>query len=158
MAPSEKSGTTRWLALAGRTATLQEMMNGRLWGGLLGAALIASCGIDGEEEKDEAEAPPLPTRLVGRIATVHRAEGFVLVEGYGEHTLGEGQLLSGIGSGGRTSSLLVTGERMGRFAAADLKSGSVEVGDFVYARFLNVDEDAPPPPASDPDPEVTPAP
>jgi len=107
-----------------------------------GAALIASCGLGEGGDEEEAKPSPSAPKLVGRVATVHSTEGFVLVEGYGDHTLGEGLVLSGLGADGRTSSLRVTGERMGRFAAADLQSGEVRVGDVVYARVLDFPEEA----------------
>ncbi|MEM1082893.1 MAG: hypothetical protein AAGI48_02130 [Verrucomicrobiota bacterium] len=105
------------------------------------ACLIAlpGCGFFGDDvEEPEATAPTAP-RLVGRIASVNEAQRFVLVEGFGEWRLGEGLLLSSVGPASeRTASLIASGERMGRFAAADWKSGDVQVGDQVYARPLKV--------------------
>ncbi|TAE78863.1 MAG: hypothetical protein EAZ65_09620 [Verrucomicrobia bacterium] len=60
--------------------------------------------------------------------------GFVLVESYGPWRVPEGGLLSGLGEEGRSSSLIVTGERLGRHLAADVRSGEVMVGDSVYYR------------------------
>lgn len=56
------------------------------------------------------------------------------MEGFGSLKLGEGLLLSTRGQEERTATLVVSGERLGRFAAADLKAGDVAVGDAVYAR------------------------
>lgn len=134
MARHGKFGHRRWLALGGHLVSLDPVMNPRRWTVAALALAAAACGgVEPEEEPPNSAAAP---RLVGRVGSVNPAEGFVLVESYGEFSLGEGLLLSGVGGEGRTASLLVTGERMGRFVAADVKSGEVEAGDLVYARPL----------------------
>ncbi|MGB6219406.1 hypothetical protein [Haloferula sp.] len=105
---------------------------------------VVSCGLFGEKEEKNETAPEAATapKLVGRIASINAPQRFVLIEGYGEWKLGEGLLLSSFGGGNqRSGSLIASGERMGRFAAADWKSGQVEVGDLVYARPLRTDVD-----------------
>ena len=92
---------------------------------------LPACGWFGEEE--EVEEPTGP-QLVGRIAAVHEEHGFVLVQGFNDLKLGVGLLLTTQGEGDRTGSLMVTGERSGRYSAADIKSGDFEVGDAVFAR------------------------
>lgn len=111
--------------------------------GVVGWLLAAtSCGIFKKEKEVEEVAPTAP-RLVGRVAMVNEPQRFVLVEGFGEWKLGEGLLLSSIGGQNeRAASLFVSGERMGRFTAADWKSGEVKVGDQVYARPLKVGNEA----------------
>ena len=104
---------------------------------LLPILCLAACGLfEEEEEKDEPTGP----RLVGRIAAVHEDHGFVLVQGFDELKLGEGLLLTTRGEDDRSASLVVTGERSGRYSAADLKGGQVEVGDAVFARPKVEDE------------------
>ncbi len=101
------------------------------------AALSTGCAWSGEEEEEpEKEASASSARLIGRVASIHEGPGFVLIEGYGRQAPGEGLLLSSVGEDGRTASLMASGERMGRFAAADLKSGEVRVGDLVFGRPL----------------------
>lgn len=107
----------------------------------LGAALVLSgCGLDSDAGKDEAEeeeeASPTAVRLVGRVVSVHETEGFALVERLGAREFGRGLILSTTGPGGRTATLVASGEQLGRHAAADLKSGDVAAGDAVYARPL----------------------
>ncbi len=103
--------------------------------GLCLAGLLSGCGgFGGAEEKEPEEESRTAPRLVGTIASVPRDQGFVLVEGFGEWRLGEGLLLSSVGEQERRASLKITGERMGRYAAADILSGQVESGDRVYAR------------------------
>ncbi|MBB5350650.1 hypothetical protein HNR46_000878 [Haloferula luteola] len=106
---------------------------------------LLGCGAsDPELETPSATAP----KLVGKIASVHAADGFALVETYGEVALGQGLLLTTVGEGGRTAALTVSGEHLGRFAAADLRSGSVEPGDAVYGRpMLETSPDFTPDPA-----------
>lgn len=105
----------------------------RWWwlGGLLAAAGCAGSGEDGE-----AEASPTAARVVGRVASLHLDEGFVLIETTGGGALGQGLLLSTLGTNGASATLVVSGERMGRYAAADFKSGDVAVGDAAYGRPL----------------------
>lgn len=68
---------------------------------------------------------------------------FVLIEAYGPWRVPEGGLLSAAGSDGRTANLVVTGEKLGRHAAADLRSGVAKVGDSVYYRPIKGSAEAP---------------
>lgn len=105
------------------------------WLVAVGVLCCCSCGFfSQEDEVDEASA--MDPRLVGRIASVSEKQGFVLIQSYGEWILGEGLLLSSVGDDGRTATLVASGERKGRYAAADYKAGAVKAGDFVYARQL----------------------
>ena len=106
---------------------------------MLVAFSMGACGWFGEEEEEKEVSKTAP-RLVGRVASIHESEGFVLIENFRSLTLGEGLLLSTRGEEGRASTLVVSGEKMGRYAAADLKSGTLEVGDEVYARPLLAEE------------------
>ena len=94
------------------------------------ALALGACGTEPKEQEPRADAPV----LVGRIAMVNEARGFALVEGYAERGVGPGMLLSSFGPEDRAATLVATGESIGRFMAADLKSGTVGVGDGVYAR------------------------
>lgn len=96
---------------------------------------IASCGWLGDDEEEEKKEAATAPRLIGRVASVNEQRKFVLIEGYGEWQLGEGLILSSLGDE-RTASLLASGERMGRYSAADIQSGQVAVGDVVYGRPL----------------------
>lgn len=102
-------------------------------GGLL---TMASCGLfGGKETLDEGAEPATAPKLIGRIASINEKQRFVLIESYGEWVLGEALLLSSYGGQNeRSATMIVSGEKMGRFAAADWKSGDVKVGDLVYAR------------------------
>ena len=101
---------------------------------LVGMAAAGFSGCGSGDLPDTDGPPKTAPRLVGRIASVHDSEGFALVENFGNLKLGEGLLLSTRGENERTATLVISGERLGRFAAADLKSGDVAVGDAVYAR------------------------
>lgn len=105
--------------------------------------IMVSCGFFGGKKKDEEKENSVATapKLVGRIASINEKQGFVLVEGYGDWRLGDDLLLSSFGGENeRSATLMVSGERMGRYTAADWKSGEVKVGDQVYARPLKVAE------------------
>lgn len=101
-------------------------------------ALLAGCSWFGggksnnEEEKPADEGP----QLVGRIATIPAEKKFVLIQSYGIWKIETGTILTTRGPDERSANLLVTGEAMGQFAAADLQSGTVEIGDAVYSRHV----------------------
>lgn len=85
-------------------------------------------------EKDTATVPvPEGPRIVGRIASVSGNQNFVLIQSYGKWEGESGLILTTRGSEKRTANLKTTGEKLGEFLAADIQSGSVEVGDAVYS-------------------------
>ena len=90
--------------------------------------------------------PPEAPKLVGRIASIPADKRFVLIQSYGNWKIDPGTILTTRGPEDRTANLLATGESLGQFAAADLQSGLVEVGDAVYSRHVP----KPVPPASEP--------
>jgi hypothetical protein len=116
---------------------------------LLSTCLISSCSLFAEKEDEAPESATKP-RIVGRIALVPAGENFVLIESYGPWRVPEGGVLSGAGTDGRTSNLVVTGEQLGQHAAADLRSGEAKVGDAVYYRPLGGQEDESPSDSVDP--------
>lgn len=82
-----------------------------------------------KKEKKEETAKP---RLVGRIASMPADRKFVLIQAYGTWDVPTGSILTTHGPDGRAANLLATGEKLGQYAAADVKSGTLEVGDGVY--------------------------
>ena len=112
--------------------------------GLVCLAFV-SCATKEPEKKPEAEPP----RLVGRIASIPADRRFVLIQSYGKWTAQPGAILTTRGADQRSANLLVTGEALGQFAAADLQSGQVELGDAVYSQHVPK-----PPPASEPPAEA----
>jgi hypothetical protein len=87
---------------------------------------------------DKPDPRPAPTekkeeaRLVGRIASIQSSQNFVLIQSYGNWNTQTGATLATVGTDGRAANLKVTGEKIGQFAAADIKSGTLEIGDSVY--------------------------
>ena len=75
-------------------------------------------------------------KLVGRIASVPADKRFVLIQSYGPWEIETGRILTTRGPDERTANLRTTGEKLGEFAAADLQSGTVEVGDAVYSQHV----------------------
>ena len=59
---------------------------------------------------------------------------FVLIQNYGKWEVEPGSVLTTRGPDGRAANLLATGEHLGQFAAADLQSGEVQIGDPVFDR------------------------
>ena len=98
--------------------------------------------------KPAAEGP----ELVGRIASIPADKRFVLIQSYGSWKIETGTILTARGLDERTANLLVTGEKLGQFAAADIQSGSVEIGDAVYSQHLP--KPIEPPPTIAPEPEL----
>lgn len=107
----------------------------------------ASCGWLRTPEQPTPSPTNVP-QLVGRVASLHADDGFVLVQCLDDRKLAEGLLLTTRGDENRSASLIVTGERSGRYAAADLKGGEIEPGDAVFARQK-------PPENADPEPPET---
>ncbi len=111
------------------------------------AVLLVSCswfGMKKSKDTENAEANQAP-KLVGRIASIPADKKFALIQSYEAWKVETGTILTTRGSDERTANLRVTGESMGQFAAADIQSGAVEIGDAVYSRHV-------------PKPTTTPAP
>jgi hypothetical protein len=102
------------------------------------AFTIPACSLfnskkpDSPENKSAAEGP----ELIGRIASIPADKHFVLIQSYGSWNIEAGTILTTRGLEKRTANLLVTGEKLGQFAAADIQSGSVEIGDAVYSQHV----------------------
>lgn len=116
---------------------------------LLTAIALSACVFSKHEKPDEIAKEPKSEapRLVGRIASVPADKRFVLIQSYGSWKIETGTILTTRGPEERTANLLVTGESLGQFAAADLQSGIAEVGDAVYSRHVP----KPVPPSTEPE-------
>ncbi len=93
---------------------------------------LAACAVKPEEvpkEKADAESKP---RLVGRVASIPADLTFVLIQSYGTWNVQTGSVLTTQGPESRAANLLATGEKLGQYAAADIRTGTLEVGDGVY--------------------------
>jgi hypothetical protein len=99
---------------------------------LTGCAAFKTDKPDKTEETPKSEAP----KLVGRIASIPAHRRFVLIQSYDKWDVEAGTILTTRGPDARSANLLATGESLGQFAAADLQSGLVEVGDAVYSRHV----------------------
>ena len=103
---------------------------------LLPLAVVLVCGGLSACSTDPAATPPAnpnAPRLIGRIGSVSADRRFVAIQSYGKWSMASGAVLTTRGPDERTANLLVTGENLGRFAAADVQAGTVEEGDAVYA-------------------------
>lgn len=126
--------------------------------GLCASWALVGCGWwKSKDETAEHPKPQGPT-LVGRIASIPTDKRYVLIQSYGKWTIATGTILTTRGDAPRTANLLVTGEALGQFAAADIQSGTVEVGDAVYSAHTPKPEDPAEiaPHASDLPPNATP--
>lgn len=104
----------------------------KLWSCLPVVVLLASCSLFGKKEVKKKDVTD-KTRLVGRVASLPAEGGFALIESYGPWTVPTGGLLSSAGEG-RGATLTVSGEKVDRFAAADIKAGTLQPGDAVFYR------------------------
>lgn len=122
-------------------------------------ALLSACATfkadPKKTDKTQDKPPPEPPKLVGWIASVPADKRFVLIQSYGEWKIETGTILTSRGAEARSANLRVSGEKLGQFAAADLQSGAVEVGDAVYSRHV---PKPPAPPAASEPPENEPLP
>lgn len=107
-------------------------------------ALLVACATD--KEDDEPSEPRGRVEIVGRVASIPPGRDFVLIQSFGEWRVPAGTILTTRGADERSASLLVTGERLGQFAAADIRAGEVVVGDAV----LRLPEAPPPAPVPSP--------
>jgi hypothetical protein len=96
----------------------------------LATGIMSSCAWLYEE--DEPPANPNAPKLVGRIASIPPDQRFVLIQSYGKWTVPAGTVLTAHGPDGRSANLIATGESLRHFAAADVQSGTFEIGDGVY--------------------------
>jgi hypothetical protein len=93
---------------------------------------LVACAKNPEETPVEKDDPDSKPRLVGRVASIPADRHFVLIQSYGTWTVATGSILTTQGPEGRTANLLATGEKLGQYAAADVRSGTLEIGDGVY--------------------------
>lgn len=112
------------------------------------AALLSACSLFKSAVEPAPSTAAQAPKLVGRIASIPAGRKFVLIQSYGPWNIESGSILTSRGLENRSANLLVTGESLGQFAAADIQSGNVEIGDAVYSRHV------PKPPASQPEPEL----
>ncbi|KAB2642880.1 MAG: hypothetical protein DVB26_01250 [Verrucomicrobia bacterium] len=99
---------------------------------LLACLALVSCSWPGWWKKKPSPQPLPPTAtLVGRIASIPADRRFVLIQSYGKWNVATGTTLISRDPDGRSANLLATGETLGQFAAADVQSGSLAVGDAV---------------------------
>ncbi len=98
---------------------------------------MPTCGLfskKSEKPKPDADKPTVEgPKLIGVIASVPADKRFVLIRGYGKWEATTGEILTTRGPEGRGANLRTTGENMGEFAAADIQSGTLELGDAVYS-------------------------
>jgi hypothetical protein len=110
----------------------------------------SSCGTTKpkpDATKEEPKTAPVEgPKLVGRVASVPAEKKFILIQSYGKWEGETGQILTTRGPENRTANLKITGEKLGEFAAADIQSGLVEVGDAVYFQHVPKPVTAPSPP------------
>ncbi|MEO0018041.1 MAG: hypothetical protein RLZZ522_1324 [Verrucomicrobiota bacterium] len=120
------------------------------------AAVLCCCGLSACSS-DQASTPPAITnapRLIGRIGSVSADRRFVAIQSYGNWAVAAGTVLTTRGPDARTANLLVTGESLGRFAAADVQAGMIEVGDAVYGPAATALKPADAPAETPPAPET----
>ncbi len=103
---------------------------------LLLLSLSSSCTHFHSKKSPPAPAKPVVEgpKLIGRIASIPADRRFVLIQSYGQWKIEAGRILTTRGPDQRSANLRITGESLGDFAAADVQSGLLEVGDAVYSQ------------------------
>ncbi|MDC0087923.1 hypothetical protein OAI07_00105 [Akkermansiaceae bacterium] len=107
--------------------------------------LFVLSGCSQPKEK-EAEKPPIQTESapVGRVDKVNKAAGYVFIRRYRSLKLDDNDVLEARGSTDgvrRSANLDATGEKLGEHVAADIRSGDVQVGDSVFIRKIENEEE-----------------
>ena len=116
----------------------RALLSSILSGGLVVVMpFLASCAKPAVEEVEVVKTD----KLVARVASVHAEEGYALIQRYGRLNLGDDAILYTLSVDGVTSSLKVTGEKLGQFVAVDIVSGELNIGDAVYLRDLSEEGD-----------------
>jgi hypothetical protein len=100
--------------------------------------IVSSCAPTQPDKPTEKALKPVVEgpMLIGRIASIPADNRFVLIQSYGKWDVESGRILTTRGPDARTANLRTTGESLGEFVAADLQSGTVEVGDAVYSQHI----------------------
>jgi hypothetical protein len=96
------------------------------------ALSLPGCSLVARKKEAPEKEPAASPELVGRIASIPANQRFVLIQSYGSWKIEAGTVLTTRGLEERTANLLVTGETLGQFAAADIQAGAVEIGDAVF--------------------------
>ncbi len=99
---------------------------------ILAIALLSGCADKATEDPKEKPDGETRPQLVGRIASIPADRKFALIQSYGTWNVATRSILTTQGPEGRAANLLATGEKLGQYAAADIQSGTLEVGDGVY--------------------------
>lgn len=101
-----------------------------------------SCADKPEEKPTEKTEEKEMPKIVGRIASIPADRKFVLIQVYGTWDVSAGSILTTQGPDGRAANLLATGEKLGQYAAADIQSGTLEIGDGVYTTVASTESTA----------------
>lgn len=108
------------------------MQRPKLW--ILAAAVaLAAAALGGcaSKQEDAKPAPAPLARVVGRVASVDPAGHYVLIQVLGTWTVPDEVLLQVRSSATGGATLRPSGERQGRYLAADIVSGNPATGDAV---------------------------
>ena len=103
---------------------------------------VTSCQqLNPPKKAEETEKPKAKVRdqLVGIITSVNK--DFVLIQKYGAWNVPEGDIVFSRGENGQTANLAFSGETLGQFIAADIRSGTATLKDGVYWRQV-LDQEA----------------
>jgi len=112
---------------------------------ILAPVLAVVCALAGCAAKQEVVQParaPL-AKMVGRVATVDAAGRYVLIQVYGTWSVPNEVLLRVYSDANGASTLRPTGERQGRYVAADIVAGNPGPGDGVMYAPASDDEASP---------------
>ncbi len=98
-------------------------------------ASLTSCQLGTKETAPEkTKKPPVRDHLVGIVTSVNN--DYVLIQKYGAWKVPEEDILFSKGPEGQTANLKFSGEQLGQFIAADIRSGNVKLKDGVYWRQI----------------------
>lgn len=102
---------------------------------------LGGCGLlSRSSPTPQNQEPATPSPYVGQVASLHSAQGFVLIRRMPSVTVAPGTILISTGPNGSVANLRVSGESLGLMIAADIQSGTPQVGDSVNHSALEEED------------------
>lgn len=95
--------------------------------------LLMSCA---DQEVKEAEKLVSQDILVGRVASINKQAGYLLIQRYKKFSVSENTIFYTRSEAGTVGGIKVSGQELGQFLAADLVTGEHAIGDAVFMREL----------------------
>ena len=125
---------------------MHYMMNGLMVMLIINSVFLLGACANKAPVEEEKEVEVQPDKMVARVASVHKEAKYVLIQRFGRLVIPEDSILYTLGSNtvdvNKAGSIQLTGEKLGQFLAADIMSGDLMIGDAVYLRIFDKNDDS----------------